>query len=67
MNTAGSFDRTLIDFNLHIRSVCRHCGEVIVGSATEGLEGHEANHLDTCCKISADVSLVKLKAIRRAA
>lgn len=66
MNISGGFDRTLINFNMHIKSVCRHCGAVIVGSALDGLADQEANHLDQCYGSNVGISLVKLKAFRHA-
>lgn len=62
MDIASGYDRTLIDLNQHIRSVCRQCGAVIVGSVLDGFAELETTHRDLCSRSDASLSFAKSKA-----
>jgi hypothetical protein len=48
--SSDQFQRTLVAHNLLIRSICNHCGFVIVSSVTQGLQEKEEEHLEVCSR-----------------
>ena len=43
-----SFERTLVQQNTKIQSICKDCRAVIVASVSEGLQNQELEHAQQC-------------------
>ena len=48
MATSTAFDRTEVENDAKVRSVCKTCGFVLVASLQEGLDLMETTHLEIC-------------------
>jgi hypothetical protein len=69
MNNASSvgFNRTLINSNTQVRSVCKSCEHVIVCSVAEGMHAHlEAAHLLDCGKQEKQLYVLISRALPQA-
>jgi len=58
------YDRILIDDNQHIKSVCRKCGAVIIGSASNGLAKNEETHQTDCNERISHLYVLSAEALR---
>jgi hypothetical protein len=54
VNVLKAFTRRLLDEGRNIESHCKYCGDVIVGSARDGLLEKEEEHFKKCPKVPRD-------------
>jgi hypothetical protein len=62
----AGFNRTLINENMQIKSVCIGCRFEIIGSAAHGLEEIETDHRRACSN-RTDAQLIQLSPLSKTA